>query len=78
MSTSEFTQNDKRKLERILNFPFIGSKESFSYETTIPRKKVIQGGLVQETTINKGTKTTTTRMQTVEEKIRELERILKV
>lgn len=80
MTNSGTAQNkpDLLKLERLLGFasgrPI--TNETVSYQTTVPTKHLLQAGMVQETKITNGTKTTTTRFQTDEEKLDDLRKIL--
>jgi hypothetical protein len=73
----------KSDLDRILAFgdpekPLTSpsSKESVPYHSTIPKKHIVQAGLITETRIEGNTKTTTTRRQTDKEIVQNLHKIL--
>jgi len=64
------------KLERAISFTTGPIKDTTSYHTTIPSKHIIQAGMVKTTTISNGIKTTNTRMQTPEEQLASLRKVL--
>jgi hypothetical protein len=78
MTTSQLAQNKSiKELERMLSF-IVGNTvtDTTSYQTTIPAKRLMQGGLVQETKIANGTKSTHTRQLTPEEQLANLRKVL--
>ena len=80
MSQSE-QKKEIEKLRLILDFPKAGisdtpNKESVSYETTIPKKHIVQAGLITETKIENNIKTVSTRKQTDSEKLDSLFQVL--
>jgi CCR4-NOT transcriptional regulation complex NOT5 subunit len=71
-------QKDIEKLQKVLDFykAGISNTPSVSYHTTMPAKRLIEDGLVRESTITKDTKTTTTRKQTDKEAVQNLHKVL--
>ena len=78
------SQNEQKKeiekLQKVLDFPKAGMPDTakVSYHTTMPRKNVVQGGIIQETVIDSAnsTKTVSYRLPTQKERIAQLERVL--